>query len=77
MADDLVPVRSTATLSDGFGAAVQSAGSRLKERLLNQQHSATKTYGFDLYETQHHSDILDSVFEYEVMVLHLQELRPV
>ena len=71
MVDDL------ATLSDGFRAALQSAVSRLKEKLLNKAQSAKKTYGFDLYETQHYSDILDSVFEYEVMVLHSRELRPV
>ncbi|GAB7336541.1 hypothetical protein MBLNU13_g09815t1 [Cladosporium sp. NU13] len=65
MADDLVPARSTATVSDGFRAAVQSAGSTLKERLQNKQHSAKKTYGFDLYEIQHYPDVLDSVFEYE------------
>lgn len=75
MADGPVPVRSDEIRSDEFRVATQSVGSRLKERLLERQDSATKTHGFDLHETQHYLDILDPVFAHEVMELHLQISR--
>jgi hypothetical protein len=66
MADDPAPLRDVTVPSDGFRAVAESAGLKLKERLLDKQDSATKTHGFDLYPIQHYLDVLEPVFSHEV-----------
>jgi hypothetical protein len=66
MANNLAAVGSTIAPSDGFRADVEAAGLKLKQRLLDKQDSATKTYGFDLYEIQDYLDILDPVLNHKV-----------
>jgi hypothetical protein len=66
MADDPAPLRDVTVPSDGFRALAESAGLKLKERLLGRRDSATKTYGFDLYETQLDLDVLDPLMNHKV-----------
>jgi hypothetical protein len=66
MVDDPAPVGRITAPSDGFHADVESAGLKLKQRLLDNQGSATKTYGFDHHPIQDYQDLLEPVFSHKV-----------
>jgi hypothetical protein len=75
MVDGSSSARDVSAPSDEFRKVAESAGVRLRERLLDGKDSATKIHGFDMYKAQDYQDILDPVVSCEVSDTALHQMR--